>query len=245
MSQQNMDSNSIELIKLEIRPSDLQKEKICNIKMLNDLIKERDVSVRTDVISKRVEVALGYVFNQSDQQRKFTLDDIFKIDRLLGGKGSVRQPSIVWSDDNNIGVGNYQTPPESIYLESLLQKYVQKYSSIEEDIEPFEKICLAYYVFELIHPFNDRNGRIGRILCSWLMLLNGYPHIVPYLEVKWGDNCMHRNAFDSGLHNYYACLNYSDQLNNFVSQKFYSYFLSEVQSILHQIALEEKLISKS
>lgn len=67
-------------------------------------------------------------------------------------------------------------PDEIPGLFSNLEKYI--YSSDEED--RLVQIAVAHYQFEAIHPFEDGNGRIGRLLIS-LMLYDkkfiSYPYI--------------------------------------------------------------------
>ena len=39
------------------------------------------------------------------------------------------------------------------------------------------KLAVTHDMFEQIHPFPDRNGRVGRILLNFILVGNGYPNI--------------------------------------------------------------------
>ncbi|WP_214495051.1 Fic family protein [Thermosipho sp. 1244] len=52
-----------------------------------------------------------------------------------------------------------------------MQKYVYSHYPVHE------ATARSHVLFESIHPFEDGNGRIGRILLNFYLLKNGYINI--------------------------------------------------------------------
>ena len=59
------------------------------------------------------------------------------------------------------------TPPPE-YLPDLLDDLVVYVNST--DVDPVTQAAVAHAQFEVIHPFADGNGRVGRILIAWVLV---------------------------------------------------------------------------
>lgn len=59
------------------------------------------------------------------------------------------------------------TPPHT-YLPDLLDDLVA-YAN-RKDVDPIAQAALCHAQFEVIHPFADGNGRVGRILIAWIFV---------------------------------------------------------------------------
>ncbi|HEY1047932.1 MAG TPA: Fic family protein [Bacteroidia bacterium] len=70
----------------------------------------------------------------------------------------------------------FQTTEPGFPTENAMQDLIEWYNSDKETL-PIIKIALFVYDFLSIHPFQDGNGRLSRLLGTLLLLKNGYSWI--------------------------------------------------------------------
>jgi Uncharacterized conserved protein len=63
----------------------------------------------------------------------------------------------------------------SEYITRLLKELVAWYKSNRAEYPPLVLAAVVHNQFEIIHPFQDGNGRVGRILLNNILLKNGLP----------------------------------------------------------------------
>jgi Fic family protein len=68
--------------------------------------------------------------------------------------------------------------PAELVAEELTTTINDYYTAIDKGHCPFEEAVLFHYRFEIIHPFTDGNGRVGRELLNYLLHRNGYPKML-------------------------------------------------------------------
>ncbi len=100
---------------------------------------------------------------------------------LAGVRGSQLAPGELRRTQNWIGPGGctlneatFVPPPPDIVLGALGD--LEKFLHAENDLPLLIKIGLAHAQFETIHPFLDGNGRIGRLLITFLLCESGVLH---------------------------------------------------------------------
>lgn len=69
-----------------------------------------------------------------------------------------------------VWVGGRECPADYA-IQELLINWVKLYSRVSKE----EEIKKAHIAFEKIHPFEDGNGRIGRIILNWQRIKNNLP----------------------------------------------------------------------
>lgn len=75
-----------------------------------------------------------------------------------------------------VRVGTHIAPaPEQV--EGMLQNALSQYNS-EHSLHFLDQIARFHLEFETIHPFNDGNGRVGRILINWQLARLGFPPVI-------------------------------------------------------------------
>lgn len=81
--------------------------------------------------------------------------------------------------------GASHTPPRPYLIESSMEELIENYPKIKKTKHTIEVVSLLHIIFEGMHPFIDGNGRTGRLLINYELMLNGYPPIdIKYKDVK-------------------------------------------------------------
>ena len=146
-------------------------------------ILEKKVAINSDEIeTKGVAQAVEYIKNTKDD---LSLQLILKL-HLLCFKGS---KSFAGKFRKDVDVVIRNSLGEVIHagvhyrdLINSLNEFIDWYNQNRKKFKPMVLAAIIHNQFEHIHPFQDGNGRIGRLLLNFILLKNHYPPINISLE---------------------------------------------------------------
>ena len=105
--------------------------------------------------------------------------------------GRVRRIQVViGSRGGTVFESRFIPAPPGVALESAFSDLIQWIKPKQaDDLDPIVKAAMAHYQFETLHPFNDGNGRLGRLLIvlqlvSEDLLSHGLLSVSPWFERK-------------------------------------------------------------
>lgn len=111
--------------------------------------------------------------------------------------GDLRQRLVkIGAPGQPIEESRYIPPPSGQMLEDGFSSW-EKWVNCDTEIPIVAKVALAHYQFEALHPFNDGNGRVGRLVAILQLIQAGvlrHPilNIAPWFEAR-------RERYISGL----------------------------------------------
>lgn len=135
----------------------------------------RDVSLREVYEAKNLARVVDYTRIKSGEE-DLSRELILLIHQMLIGGIDDSIAGRFRIKDEYVRVGTHVAPaPENV--ERLIENILIDYSS--EHISYFiDKVSKFHLEFERIHPFNDGNGRIGRVITNFQLLRLGFPRII-------------------------------------------------------------------
>ncbi len=127
------------------------------------------------------------------RQMHGTLMNSVRGEEKTPGKFRVHQNWIGWAG-SKIGEATF-VPPSPLQLQDHLEAFERYLAS--DDVDPLVQVAMVHAQFELLHPFNDGNGRIGRLLIPLFLfqkraLATPMFYLSEYLEA-------HRSEYYAGL----------------------------------------------
>ena len=144
-------------------------------KILLEMELSRKVNVREVFEAKNLARIVGYIRSKV-HEIELTKETIILLHQMLIGNIDENIAGRFRNKGEYVRVGTHIAPaPE--HVEKMIEAILLEYSS---DLEMFftDKIAKFHLEFETIHPFNDGNGRIGRILINYQFGRLGFPGII-------------------------------------------------------------------
>lgn len=116
-----------------------------------------------------LELVFDNLKNNEDFDERFIKKINATINRNIKDTEGYRKVSVLIRGSDHI-------PPAPEKIPNLMNYFVYNYNHDENNI--FDKIATYHIEFEKIHPFEDGNGRTGRLLLNYELLKNNLPPVV-------------------------------------------------------------------
>lgn len=169
------------------------------------------------------EVQNAYeIYDNMDKLNPYSIDDLLKahsvMERGLLNEAVEFRSRPVGVADSEGNILHFGTLPQ--YVPKLIQELLEW--TEKSEIHLLIKSCVFHYEFELIHPFADGNGRMGRLWHT--LLLSKWNPIFAWLPIE---SIIHDNQSE-----YYNAINISN--NNGKSTVFIEFMLSVIKQALQK-----------
>lgn len=159
-------SNSIEGVTLSIGETELALRGVT--------VKGKSIA---DVLAAQNHpAALELIKDIAFSKRRIASSDMLAIHKalmsnIMGSAGEYRRGDVQI-------VGAAFTPPPAHMVPGEVEELVQFINENPDELRPVELAAHAHYYLAWIHPFDDGNGRLARLLMNMLLLRGRYPAAV-------------------------------------------------------------------
>ncbi|MFC1648362.1 Fic family protein [Nanoarchaeota archaeon] len=148
---------------------------------VHEILQKKKAAEPEEIETQGVAKAVNYI---KKTKQDLSLPLILKLHKLCfqGSKdfaGKFRESEVVIR--NRQGEIIHRGVPVK-ELQALLQDYISWYKKNKKKFRPMALAAIIHNQFEHIHPFQDGNGRVGRLLLNFILIKNNYPPINILLE---------------------------------------------------------------
>ncbi len=144
-------------------------------KILLEMEVSRDVSLREVFEAKNLARVMEYAKGKV-RQNELNLEMILTLHEMLIANIDDSIAGRLRKKGEYVRVGTHVAPaPE--HVERMLTEALITYNSDQTSFIT-DKVASFHLEFERIHPFNDGNGRIGRLVINWHLLEQGFPPVI-------------------------------------------------------------------
>ncbi len=159
-------SNAIENSTLTLRDTE---------KILLEMDVSKDVSFREIFEAKNLARVIEYIRGKANEE-ELSEKMILLLHQMLIGNIDDKIAGRYRKSGEYVRVGTHIAPaPE--HIELMMENFLLDYTS-EHEAYFTDKIAKYHLDFETLHPFNDGNGRIGRVIINYQLQRLGFPPII-------------------------------------------------------------------
>jgi len=158
-------------------------------KILNQVSLDRYITEREIFEARNLARVVGYISGKASE-RELDIEVILFLHRMLMSNISDNIAGRFRQSGEYVRVGTHIAPPPE-QVEELIKVMLYDYKAMFDSGNIIKRLARLHLTFEHIHPFNDGNGRIGRVIVNYILVREGY---VP-VNIKFVDRNRYYDAF--------------------------------------------------
>jgi Fic family protein len=134
--------------------------------------------------------------DENSKIEKISEKDVLKLHSILGQRNALDRGPIGSYRNYGVRVGDHIAPPAKD-VSKLMKEFLEWLSGRARAWPAVIAAAILHYRFEIIHPFGDGNGRVGRALVTWELYRREYDthHIFALDEVILDNRQSYYRAF--------------------------------------------------
>jgi Fic family protein len=195
---------------------------------------EKNIADESDKEIKNLENAIDFIEEHTDETTIFNRLFISEIHQILtknltpppSGEGS-KNPGELRTHNVKIKSSGH-TPPEAFMLRDYFESFVEFINFPHKEQYQLLMVAIAHHRFEFIHPFDNGNGRMARLLNYAFLIKLGF-------KVKNGRLINPSSVFYTDRDKYYEMLSLADSLKNEDILTWCEYFLLGLKNEIEKI----------
>jgi Fic family protein len=195
---------------------------------------EKNSNDESDDEITNLENAIDFIEEHTDEDTIFNRAFISEVHKILthgltpppNGEGS-KNPGELRVHNVHIKSSGH-TPPEHFILREYFEKFIDFINFPHKEQYQLLMVAIAHHRFEFIHPFDNGNGRMGRLLNYAFLIKLGF-------QVKNGRIINPSSVFYTDRDKYYDMLSRADSLSNDDILAWCEYFLLGLKNEIEKI----------
>ncbi len=183
---------------------------------------------------KNLEKAIFFIEDNTNEATIFDRAFVSEIHKIITkdltpppkGEGS-KNPGELRAYDVNIQSSKH-IPPKHLLLQDYFESFIDFINIKHKEQYQLLMVAIAHHRFEFIHPFDNGNGRMGRLLNYAFLIKLGF-------QVKNGRIINPSSVFYTDRDKYYDMLGQADSLHDKDILKWCEYFLLGLKNEIEKI----------
>lgn len=183
---------------------------------------------------RNLENAIDFIEENTDENTVFNRAFISEIHKIItnnltpppSGEGS-KNPGELRNHNVSIKQSGHK-PPEYMVLQEYFEKFIDFINFSHKEQYQLLMVAIAHHRFEFIHPFDNGNGRMGRLLNYAFLIKLGF-------QVKNGRIINPSSVFYTDRDKYYDMLSKADSLTDDDLLFWCEYFLLGLKNEIEKI----------